>query len=514
MLRRLPVSRLSRQMTSCPSARNRSQRCEPTNPAPPVMTVLKEASRVGPDPRRGHVPHRPEYDNGRRSRLTTGPEMLRIRAPSSDGAAVGLGRRRMLTLANIRRQNDGSAGGAGFHWPSAEGTCRRGQAHPLELEHHHVGGHAVVAVDDEPRPPQVRARLEGEPADDRHAAVVAGDVDVLLAAEVVVEVDLVPGLGEPGDALGGGRDPDGVGVDGEELLGPGRVVVQEEPADGGGLARGRLGRGERPRHALAATAVESASAFHFASASGRGYSMIGRSRLRQLEQAEIAAGDPLLLVRDEVGVERRLVEEPPRDDRLEALGHDELGQDRVATDVPLGRQMQGFRGDLAQDVPQVEVGFGQVGDVAAADVAEIALLADGHGGHLLVSAPSYRMGASCNQPHMGGGVAGWPQITQGCPASNTAGAAGRRATSRRRGPRGRTRRGSGRGATVRDIRPSGRRRRCARPGCRPCAGHAGRSRLAAARRRVPSGHACICRCRSRERRSRPAAGPCRWGRPS
>src|SRR4051812_45496981 len=40
MLRRWPVSRLSTQTTSSPSARNRSQRCDPTNPAPPVMMVL------------------------------------------------------------------------------------------------------------------------------------------------------------------------------------------------------------------------------------------------------------------------------------------------------------------------------------------------------------------------------------------------------------------------------------------------------------------------------------------
>ena len=37
-----PSSRLSTQMTSSPSARNRSHRCEPTNPAPPVMTVLND----------------------------------------------------------------------------------------------------------------------------------------------------------------------------------------------------------------------------------------------------------------------------------------------------------------------------------------------------------------------------------------------------------------------------------------------------------------------------------------
>src|SRR5690242_655413 len=33
-----PVSRLSTQITRCPSARRRSQRCDPRNPAPPVTT--------------------------------------------------------------------------------------------------------------------------------------------------------------------------------------------------------------------------------------------------------------------------------------------------------------------------------------------------------------------------------------------------------------------------------------------------------------------------------------------
>src|SRR5947207_2699522 len=35
-----PVIRLSIAMTWCPSARKRSQRCEPTNPAPPVIKVV------------------------------------------------------------------------------------------------------------------------------------------------------------------------------------------------------------------------------------------------------------------------------------------------------------------------------------------------------------------------------------------------------------------------------------------------------------------------------------------
>ena len=36
----LPVKKLSRRMTSLPSARSRSQRCEPIKPAPPVTSIL------------------------------------------------------------------------------------------------------------------------------------------------------------------------------------------------------------------------------------------------------------------------------------------------------------------------------------------------------------------------------------------------------------------------------------------------------------------------------------------
>ena len=53
MLARLPVMRLSTQMTSCPSARKRSHRCEPMNPAPPVMTVrMRQSSASRRDVRR------------------------------------------------------------------------------------------------------------------------------------------------------------------------------------------------------------------------------------------------------------------------------------------------------------------------------------------------------------------------------------------------------------------------------------------------------------------------------
>src|ERR1051326_2383893 len=48
-----PVRKLSMQMTSSPSPRNRSQRCEPMNPAPPLIrtraTAAFQSSRLGTD---------------------------------------------------------------------------------------------------------------------------------------------------------------------------------------------------------------------------------------------------------------------------------------------------------------------------------------------------------------------------------------------------------------------------------------------------------------------------------
>ena len=46
--RLMPVKKLSRQMTSWPSAIKRSQRCEPRNPAPPVTNTVLESYTVPP----------------------------------------------------------------------------------------------------------------------------------------------------------------------------------------------------------------------------------------------------------------------------------------------------------------------------------------------------------------------------------------------------------------------------------------------------------------------------------
>jgi hypothetical protein len=56
------------------------------------------------------------------------------------------------------------------------------------------------------------ARLPAEPADDGHAGIVTIEVDPPLTPEVVVEMDLIPALGQVLQALTGRRHPDRVGM--------------------------------------------------------------------------------------------------------------------------------------------------------------------------------------------------------------------------------------------------------------------------------------------------------------
>src|SRR5262245_34772526 len=63
MLSRSPVSRLSTQMTSWPSRRKRSQRCDPMKPAPPVtrmraISALYHRRTSDREIREAHLAHR------------------------------------------------------------------------------------------------------------------------------------------------------------------------------------------------------------------------------------------------------------------------------------------------------------------------------------------------------------------------------------------------------------------------------------------------------------------------
>jgi hypothetical protein len=79
---------------------------------------------------------------------------------------------------------------------------------------------------------QVRPRLVAQPADDRHAAIVAVVVDAMLAAQVMVEVHVIPRFAraQRPDALHGRLDSDRLGVIPLELNAPRRIVVQEQNA--------------------------------------------------------------------------------------------------------------------------------------------------------------------------------------------------------------------------------------------------------------------------------------------
>ena len=88
---------------------------------------------------------------------------------------------------------------------------------------------------------QMVARLLAEPANDLHAAVTLVDVDKRLAAQVVIEVNLVPALGETVETLRDGLDPDGLRVFSQERLGSHRVVVEKQKRRPSGLASAEPG---------------------------------------------------------------------------------------------------------------------------------------------------------------------------------------------------------------------------------------------------------------------------------
>src|SRR6266545_5035948 len=75
-----PVSRLSMQITRSPTSSRYSQRCEPTNPAPPVTTEVRTTLYLAsplPAPQRairlvGPIPNRP------RDPLTGAPAMATL----------------------------------------------------------------------------------------------------------------------------------------------------------------------------------------------------------------------------------------------------------------------------------------------------------------------------------------------------------------------------------------------------------------------------------------------------
>ena len=73
------------------------------------------------------------------------------------------------------------------------------------------------------------ARLLAHPSNDLHPAIDTVDGHQLTPAQIVIEMDLVPGCFELGKAVGDGFHPDGVRVLGQKGLGPARVIVARAP---------------------------------------------------------------------------------------------------------------------------------------------------------------------------------------------------------------------------------------------------------------------------------------------
>ena len=69
-------------------------------------------------------------------------------------------------------------------------------------------------------------------------------------------------------------------------------------------------------------------------------------------------------------------------DRFEFVGHDVLSERWVAADVSLAGGVEHLGIEHADDVAKVQIAIGELGYILAADNAEIAFFALGHGGRL------------------------------------------------------------------------------------------------------------------------------------
>ncbi len=63
---------------------------------------------------------------------------------------------------------------------------------------------------------------------------------------------------------------------------------------------------------------------------------------------------------------------------LKTIIKDELSQKGMAFQVPLGGSQQVANGDFSNDKPEVQVTFGKIFDLFAADFAQITLITFGH----------------------------------------------------------------------------------------------------------------------------------------
>ncbi len=170
---------------------------------------------------------------------------------------------------------------------------------------------------------------------------------------------------------------------GQETLA--KVGADETGAPGDDRPQGRWLRarslGSTPDGRSGVTApASSGSPFQRSVTPGKGYSVIGiSSALATISpEPQEAPRHASFLRGDVLRIKLRLRERPLDGDGHEVVGYDELGQRRVAANVPLRRDVQGLRVHLAEDISEVEVGLDDPLDLLAAKHAEITLVAAGH----------------------------------------------------------------------------------------------------------------------------------------
>jgi hypothetical protein len=128
-------------------------------------------------------------------------------------------------------QHTKPARASGLGEDSAERADLDVVAHQLQLQDHQTGSTQVVGVHEKPRGLQVESRLGAEPADNGHPTIVPLVIDENLTSQVMVEVDLIPRLGEAGEALFRRPRPHCVGILGnEDLAADGVIVKEQDPA--------------------------------------------------------------------------------------------------------------------------------------------------------------------------------------------------------------------------------------------------------------------------------------------
>jgi hypothetical protein len=101
------------------------------------------------------------------------------------------------------------------------------------LQNHHQARDRVMRVNIKTHLTQMIVRFPAKPADHLHPTIFLAHIDKSFAAQIVIEMDLVPGLTEPGEALRHCSDPDCLRMLAQEVLGSGGVIIEKKQAASG-----------------------------------------------------------------------------------------------------------------------------------------------------------------------------------------------------------------------------------------------------------------------------------------